>query len=123
VLLKPDRVFDAAGEATHAGWVVLVRGDSIAAVGPAGSVRAPSDAETINLPGLTLLPGLIDAHSHLFLHPTTEALERPGLEGAAGLSRRGSGASRAEHAHAGLHDVARPRHRGAGFEDVSLKRQ
>src|SRR5919108_1736442 len=55
VLLKPDRVFDAASEATHAGWVVLVQGDSIAAVGPEGAVRAPEDAERINLPGTTLL--------------------------------------------------------------------
>src|SRR2546423_13456906 len=74
VLLRPDRVFDAASEATHAGWVVLVEGDSIAAVGPAASVRAPADAQTINLPGLTLLPGLIDAHSHVFLHPYNETL-------------------------------------------------
>src|SRR5881394_1985903 len=65
VLLKPDRVFDAASEAAHVGWVVLVHGDSIAAVGPATSVRAPADAETIDLPGTTLLPGLIDAHSHV----------------------------------------------------------
>src|SRR6266480_3544428 len=61
VLLRPDRVFDAGDEKTHAGWVVLVQGDSIAAVGPAAAVRAPAGAETINLPGLTLLPGLIDA--------------------------------------------------------------
>jgi imidazolonepropionase-like amidohydrolase len=74
VLLKPDRVFDATSEATHAGWVVLVQGDSIAAVGPAAVVRAPRDAQTIALPGLTLLPGLIDAHSHVFLHPYNETL-------------------------------------------------
>src|SRR5213592_2836935 len=74
VLLRPDRVFDATSEATHAGWLVLVQGDSIAAVGPAASVRAPADAETIDLPGLTLLPGLIDAHSHVFLHPYNETL-------------------------------------------------
>src|SRR5690348_2297798 len=74
VLLKPDRVFDANNEATHAGWVVLVQGDSIAAVGPADAVRAPNGTETIALPGLTLLPGLIDAHSHVFLHPYNETL-------------------------------------------------
>ena len=74
VLLRPDRVFDATSEETHAGWVVLVVGDSIAAVGPADAVRAPRGAETIALPGTTLLPGLIDAHSHLFLHPYNETL-------------------------------------------------
>src|SRR3954464_7405548 len=74
VLLRPDRVFDASDEKTHAGWVVLVQGDSIAAVGPAASVHAPADAQMINLLGLTLLPGLIDAHSHVFLHPYNETL-------------------------------------------------
>lgn len=74
VLLRPDRVFDATSETVHAGWVVLVDGDSIVAVGPAASVHAPSGTETIALPGLTLLPGLIDAHSHVFLHPYNETL-------------------------------------------------
>ncbi len=74
VLLKPDRVFDAMSETAHAGWVVLVTGDSIVAVGPAESVRVPKEAETLALPGLTLLPGLIDAHSHIFLHPYNETL-------------------------------------------------
>ena len=50
------------------------QGDSIAAVGPAGQVRVPGHAERIDLPGTTLLPGLIDAHSHVFLHPYDETL-------------------------------------------------
>lgn len=74
VLLKPDRVFDATNETAHVGWVVLVQGDSIAAVGPANQVRAPQGSETLALPGTTLLPGLIDAHSHVFLHPYNETL-------------------------------------------------
>ncbi|MDP2479929.1 MAG: amidohydrolase family protein [Candidatus Palauibacterales bacterium] len=74
VLLHPDRVFDATGESAHDGWVVLVEGDTIAAVGPAGQVRAPGGTRTIDLPGTTLLPGLIDAHSHVFLHPYDETL-------------------------------------------------
>ncbi|HEY7878119.1 MAG TPA: amidohydrolase family protein [Gemmatimonadaceae bacterium] len=74
VLLRPDRVFDATGEQPHAGWVVLVDGDSIAAVGPVDAVHAPRGTQTIALPGLTLLPGLIDAHSHIFLHPYNETL-------------------------------------------------
>ena len=74
VLLKPDRVFDATSEEVHIGWVVLVQGDSIAAVGPADQVHAPKGTETIALPGTTLLPGLIDAHSHVLLHPYNETL-------------------------------------------------
>ncbi|MBR0551960.1 metal-dependent hydrolase family protein [Stakelama marina] len=68
VLLIPDRVFD--GEAMHSGWRVLVRGETIAEVGP--RVAAPVDAETVPLPGTTLMPGLIDLHVHLFLHPYNE---------------------------------------------------
>lgn len=74
VLLVPDRVFDGAGAETREGWVVLVAGESIAAAGPAGSVEVPPGTTTIELPGMTLLPGLIDAHSHVFLHPYDETL-------------------------------------------------
>ena len=73
-LLKADRVFDARSEQTHAGWVLLIQGDRIAAVGPAAQVKAPPGTQTIELPGMTLLPGLIDAHSHIFLHPYNETL-------------------------------------------------
>ena len=73
-LLKADRVFDARSEQTHTGWVVLVEGDKIAAVGPAAQVNAPPGTQTIELSGTTLLPGLIDAHSHIFLHPYNEML-------------------------------------------------
>jgi imidazolonepropionase-like amidohydrolase len=71
-LLKPAHVFDGESAQTHDGWVVLVRGERIEAVGPAGEVRAPSNAKVIELPGLTLLPGLIEAHSHVLLHPYSE---------------------------------------------------
>jgi len=73
-LLKADRVFDARSEQTHAGWVLLVQGDRITAVGPAAQVKTPPGTQTIDLPGMTLLPGLIDAHSHIFLHPYNETL-------------------------------------------------
>ena len=73
-LLRPDRVFDATSDEAHEGWLVLVTGNRIAAVGPARQVQAPAGARTLELPGLTLLPGLIDAHSHVFLHPYDETL-------------------------------------------------
>jgi imidazolonepropionase-like amidohydrolase len=72
-LLRPARVW-TAGEPAQADWVVLVEDGRIAAVGPAATVHAPADAVSIELPGATLLPGLIDAHSHLFLHPYNETL-------------------------------------------------
>ncbi|HZT82552.1 MAG TPA: hypothetical protein VFA26_20150, partial [Gemmataceae bacterium] len=73
VLLRPARVFDGVAVTPHEGWVVLVRGGRIEAAGPAADVKVPKDARTIDLPGMTLLPGLIDAHSHLLLHPYNEA--------------------------------------------------
>jgi imidazolonepropionase-like amidohydrolase len=73
-LLKADRVFDARSERTHSGWAVLVRGAKIAAVGPADQINAPPDAQVVNMPGTTLMPGMIDAHSHIFLHPYNETL-------------------------------------------------
>ena len=72
VLLAPDRVFTGSDDATHEGWVVLVRGERIAAVGPRAQVVVPPGTETISLPGMTLLPGFIEGHTHLFLHPYNE---------------------------------------------------
>jgi len=71
-LLVPDRVWDGSDGAPHDGWVVLVQGDRIEAVGPKSQVTAPADARTIGLPGTTLIPGLIEGHSHLLLHPYNE---------------------------------------------------
>ena len=74
LLLRPARVFDAVDGRTHEGWIVLVRGEKIAAVGPASQVAVPEKTQTIDLPGATLLPGLMDIHSHIFLHPYNETL-------------------------------------------------
>jgi imidazolonepropionase-like amidohydrolase len=71
-LLVPDRVWDGVADAPHSGWAVLVTGNHIVAVGPRGQISTPAGATTINLPGTTLLPGLIDAHSHVLLHPYNE---------------------------------------------------
>ncbi|MDE2305786.1 MAG: amidohydrolase family protein [Gammaproteobacteria bacterium] len=72
VLLRADRVFDARDGRVHAGWQVLVEGGRIAAVGPSGRIRVPTGTHLVDLPGTTLMPGLIDAHSHIFLHPYNE---------------------------------------------------
>ncbi|MGB9330346.1 MAG: amidohydrolase family protein, partial [Steroidobacteraceae bacterium] len=72
VLLRPAQVW-TADEPLHAGWVVLTQGERIAAVGPQSTVPVPQGALVIDLPGTMLLPGLMDAHSHLFLHPYNEA--------------------------------------------------
>jgi imidazolonepropionase-like amidohydrolase len=69
ILLKPARVFD--GETMHEGWVVLVKNNKIEQAG-AMTFKLPANTQIIELPGATLLPGLIEGHSHLFLHPYNE---------------------------------------------------
>jgi imidazolonepropionase-like amidohydrolase len=73
-VLRPARVFTAEDATAHAGWAVVVEGERVTAVGPAAGIKIPAGAEAIDLPGTTLLPGLMDLHSHLFLHPYNETL-------------------------------------------------
>lgn len=73
-VLRPARVFDAAAGVTREGWAVLVEGERISSVGPEADLRPPPGTTAIELPGATLLPGLIEAHAHLFLHPYDETL-------------------------------------------------
>ncbi|HUQ96564.1 MAG TPA: amidohydrolase family protein [Chitinophagaceae bacterium] len=68
-LLKPARVFD--GVEMHEGWQVLVHGNTIEAAGDM-RFKLPANTAVIELPNTTLLPGLIEGHSHLFLHPYNE---------------------------------------------------
>src|SRR3989475_6566884 len=71
-VLRPARIFDGESAQLHDGWVVVVRGEKTEAAGPISTVRIPAGARSIDLPGLTLMPGLIDAHSHVLLHPYSE---------------------------------------------------
>lgn len=71
-LLVPDRVFTGTEDMARAGWVVLVRNQRIVAVGPRAEVRVPAGATVRELRGTTLLPGMIEGHTHLFLHPYDE---------------------------------------------------
>jgi len=70
ILLKPARVLDGIDPKPHEGWQVLVEGERIAAIGP--NLKAPAGARSIDLPGETLMPGLIEGHGHLFLHAYNE---------------------------------------------------
>ncbi|HUF48697.1 MAG TPA: amidohydrolase family protein [Vicinamibacterales bacterium] len=72
-LLRPHRVFDADTGVVTDGLAVLVSGDRITAVGPATTMTVPAGTAMIDLPRTTLLPGLIDAHAHVLLHPYNEA--------------------------------------------------
>ena len=72
-VLAPQAVFDGTSSQRHEGWVVVVTGNSIAYAGPADPSKVPANSRRIDLPGTTLMPGLIDAHVHFFLHPYNEA--------------------------------------------------
>ncbi|MBZ5857659.1 amidohydrolase family protein [Flavihumibacter profundi] len=65
--ITADRVFD--GETLHTGWAVLVDGDKISAVGPTSQLKPPAGAIRIQAGNSTLLPGLIEGHSHILLYP------------------------------------------------------
>jgi imidazolonepropionase-like amidohydrolase len=71
-LLKPAHLFDGESAQLHDDWAVVVRGQKIEAVGSPAMIRVPAEAKLIELPGLTLMPGLIEAHSHILLHPYSE---------------------------------------------------
>jgi imidazolonepropionase-like amidohydrolase len=119
-LLRPAAVFD--GQVLHPGWAVLVEGDKITAAGPAAQVAAPAGAHTVELPGLTLLPGLIEGHSHLLLHPYNETSWNDQVLTEA-LALRVARAT--VHAHrtllAGFTTARDLGTEGAGYADVGLK--
>jgi imidazolonepropionase-like amidohydrolase len=121
LLLRPAAVFD--GQDRHPGWAVLVRGDKIEAVGPAAEMTAPNDAQKLDLPNDTLIPGLIEGHSHLFLHPYNET---PWNEQVTNESLSFRTAAATAHARAtllaGFTTVRDLGTEGAGYGDVGLKK-
>jgi imidazolonepropionase-like amidohydrolase len=118
-VLKPARVFD--GETLHEAWAVRVRGARIEAAGPAASIDT-SDAKTIELPGATLLPGLVEGHSHILLHPYNETPwnDQVAHEGLALRVARAVNHLRAT-LMAGFTTVRDLGTEGAGYADVELK--
>jgi len=121
-LLKPARIFDGQSVQLHEGWVVVVRGEKIESIGPASEVTVPREAKIIDLPGLTLMPGLIDAHSHIMLHPYSETLWNDQVAREA-LSLRVARAT--NHLRntlmAGFTTLRDLGTEGAGYADVGLK--
>ena len=120
-LLTPARVFD--GMAMHEGWSVLVRGERIAAAGAAASLNVPANARRIDLPGTTLMPGMIEMHSHLLLHPYNETTwdDQVLREPLALRVARATNHAR-ETLRAGFTTVRDLGTEGAGYADVGLKR-
>jgi imidazolonepropionase-like amidohydrolase len=122
-LLLPDRIWTGNGDTAHADWAVWVHDGNITAVGPKASIQAPADARRIELPGATLTPGLIDLHSHLFLHPYNETLWNDQVLKEATDYRTLEAAAHARvtllSGFTTLRDLGTE---GAGYADVSIKR-
>ena len=120
-LLVPARLFD--GVAMHEGWSVLVRGERIVSVGPSASVAAPAGSRRVDLPDATLMPGLIEMHSHLLLHPYNETSwdDQVLREPLALRVARATNHAR-ETLRAGFTTVRDLGTEGAGYSDVGLKR-
>jgi imidazolonepropionase-like amidohydrolase len=121
-LLKPAHIFDGESAQLHDNWVVLVRGEKIEAVGPASEIRAPAEAKVIDLPGTTLMPGLIEAHSHILLHPYSETVwnDQVAREALSLRVARATNHLRSE-LMAGFTTLRDLGTEGAGFADVGLK--
>ena len=123
LLLVPDAVWDGLADAPRNGWVVLVRDSLIAAVGPAESIDVPPDAERVDLAGTTLIPGLIEGHGHLFLHPYDETLwEDQVLKEPSGLRMARAVAHAEATLQAGFTTLRDLGTEGAGDYDVQLRR-
>jgi imidazolonepropionase-like amidohydrolase len=121
VLLTPDRVFD--GLEMHDGWAVLVRGERIVAAGPAASVSVPAGTRRLALNGATLLPGLIEGHSHLLLHPYDETpWNDQVLHEPLALRIARATVSARETLRSGFTTTRDLGTEGAGYADVGLKR-
>ncbi|MBO0952058.1 metal-dependent hydrolase family protein [Fibrella forsythiae] len=121
-LLRPARVFD--GETMHEGWGVRVRGDKIDAVGPVASLTGGSStsATVIDLPNTTLLPGLIEGHSHLLLHPYNETpWDDQVLREARSLRVARATVHAEKTLRAGFTTVRDLGTEGADYDDVGLK--
>ena len=73
IVLHAARLLDVESGTIVSPGEVLVRGERIAEAGP--KVSRPSGAEVVDLGDVTLMPGMIDAHVHLFLHPGAEDLQ------------------------------------------------
>ena len=119
-VLEPARVYD--GTAMHDGWGVVVRGRTIEAAGPLSTLTAPAGAERVSLAGLTLMPGLIEGHAHLLLHPYDETSWNDQVlrEPIAYRVARATASAR-DTLMAGITTVRDLGTEGAGYADVGLR--
>lgn len=120
-LLRPDRVFD--GEKIHENWVVLVEGNTITYAGEASGIEVPKNTTNLDLKGSTLMPGLIEGHSHLLLHPYDETTWNNQVLKESPVERAIRGTVHAKNTLlAGITTTRDLGAEGAGYTDVYLKK-
>ncbi len=120
-LLKPDRVFD--GEEMHENWVVLVEGNQISYAGEVAGLPRSKNSKEIDLNGMTLLPGLIEGHSHLLLHPYNETEWNDQVLKESPVERAIRGTIHAKNSLlAGITSMRDLGSEGAGYSDIYLKK-
>jgi imidazolonepropionase-like amidohydrolase len=119
-LLRPTQVFD--GEEMHVGWVVAVEDRHIIYAGEPGGFDERDAGEVIELPNMTLLPGLIEGHSHILLHPYNETSWNDQVlkESEAERSIRAAGHLR-KTLEAGVTTMRDLGSEGAGYADVGIR--
>jgi len=123
LLLRPAAVFD--GERRQEDWTVRIEGDRIVAAGPRAAEPHASENgdEIVDLPGATLLPGLIDLHTHLFLVPyDVRSWDDQVLRDHAALRVARAVAAAQRTLAAGFTTVRDLGTEGAGEADIGLRR-
>lgn len=119
--LQPDRVFD--GNEMHEGWVVVVNGNKITEVGPLNKITKPRGSITISLSGTTLMPGMIEGHSHMLLYPYNQTSWNDQVMKESDAYRVARATVHAKNTlMAGFTTVRDLGSEGAGYSDVGLKK-
>lgn len=118
IAIRAARVWDGVSEAPIANGVVLVRGDRIEAAG--AGLAVPPGARLIDLGDRTILPGLIDAHTHILLQPEDERVTPVLYKSQAYRTAQGVAAAR-KSLEAGFTTLRDVDSEGAGFADVAIR--
>lgn len=119
--LQPDRVFD--GTEMHEGWVVVVSGNKITDVGAPNKITKPRGAITISLNGTTMMPGMIEGHSHLLLYPYNQTSWNDQVLKESDAYRVARATVHAKNTlMAGFTTVRDLGSEGAGYADVGIKK-
>ena len=118
--IEAERVFD--GERMHTDWIVIVEDERIVFAGPASAAPAGGADHLLRLEGQTLLPGLIEGHAHILLHPYNET---PWNDQVLKESEAERVARAVNHVRAsldaGITTIRDLGSEGAGFADVGIR--